>query len=71
MYGCCCCFSTVACCTGLVLVSLSGYLIEVTQSWASVFSLVSLVNVTGLVIFLIFGDAHRVDLENQSEIIVI
>ncbi|XP_023271328.1 solute carrier family 17 member 9-like [Seriola lalandi dorsalis] len=56
---------------GVVLVSLSGYLIEVTLSWATVFSLVSLVNATGLVIFLIFGDAQRVDLENYSQVIVI
>ncbi|KAG7520883.1 solute carrier family 17 member 9-like [Solea senegalensis] len=48
---------------GLVVVALSGYLIEVTQSWASVFSLIGLINVTGLGIFLVFGDAHRVDLE--------
>ncbi|KAK2897308.1 hypothetical protein Q8A73_013688 [Channa argus] len=44
---------------GLVLVSLSGYLIEVTLSWATVFSIITLVNVTGLGIFLIFGDARR------------
>ncbi|XP_022618780.1 solute carrier family 17 member 9-like [Seriola dumerili] len=56
---------------GVVLVSLSGYLIEVTLSWATVFSLISLVNATGLVIFLIFGDAQRVDLENYSQVIVI
>ncbi|XP_029362713.1 solute carrier family 17 member 9-like isoform X2 [Echeneis naucrates] len=50
---------------GLVLVSLSGYLIEVTMSWNSVFSLITIVNTTGLVIFLLFGDAGRVDLENS------
>ncbi|XP_070696252.1 voltage-gated purine nucleotide uniporter SLC17A9-like [Pempheris klunzingeri] len=49
---------------GLVLVSLSGYLIEVTLSWTPVFSLITLVNTTGLGVFLIFGDARRVDLEN-------
>ncbi|CAG6021790.1 unnamed protein product [Menidia menidia] len=47
---------------GLVLVSLSGYIIEVTLSWATVFSIITLVNATGLGIFLIFGDAQRVDL---------
>ncbi|XP_062247169.1 voltage-gated purine nucleotide uniporter SLC17A9-like [Platichthys flesus] len=56
---------------GVVLVSLSGYLIEVTLSWASVFSLISLVNITGLVVFLLFGDARRVDLEYCSPISVI
>uniref|UniRef100_A0A3B3VB72 Solute carrier family 17 member 9 n=1 Tax=Poecilia latipinna TaxID=48699 RepID=A0A3B3VB72_9TELE len=49
------------CRAGLVLVSFSGYLIEVTLSWSVVFSLVTLVNVTGLGIFLVFGDAQRVD----------
>ncbi|XP_054464706.1 solute carrier family 17 member 9-like [Anoplopoma fimbria] len=47
---------------GLVMVSVSGYLIEVTLSWATVFSLITVVNVTGLGVFLIFGEAHRVDL---------
>uniref|UniRef100_A0A8C9Z637 Voltage-gated purine nucleotide uniporter SLC17A9 n=1 Tax=Sander lucioperca TaxID=283035 RepID=A0A8C9Z637_SANLU len=56
---------------GLVSVSLSGYLIEVTLSWATVFSLITLVNVTGLGIFLILGDASRVDLEDYSRVIVI
>nr|XP_020467516.1 solute carrier family 17 member 9-like [Monopterus albus] len=56
---------------GLVVVLLAGYLIEVTLSWATVFSLVTLVNATGLGIFLIFGDARRVDLEDYRQIIVI
>ncbi|XP_035014113.1 solute carrier family 17 member 9 [Hippoglossus stenolepis] len=56
---------------GLVLVSLSGYLIEVTLSWASVFSLISFVNTMGLVVFLLFGDARRVDLEYSSQVSVI
>lgn len=56
---------------GLVLVSVSGYLIEVTLSWVTVFSLITLVNFTGLGIFLIFGDAQRVDTVDYSQIIVI
>lgn len=52
---------------GLVMVSLSGYLIEVTQSWTIVFSLITLVNATGLGVFLIFGDARRVDLEDYKQ----
>nr|XP_046252934.1 solute carrier family 17 member 9-like isoform X2 [Scatophagus argus] len=56
---------------GLVLVSLSGYLIEVTLSWTAVFSLIVLVNATGLGIFLIFGDARRVDAEDYSQLTVI
>ncbi|AWP10384.1 putative solute carrier family 17 member 9-like isoform 2 [Scophthalmus maximus] len=56
---------------GLLLVSLSGYLIEVTLSWTSMFSLVSLVNTSGLVIFVLFGDARRVDLDASSSITVV
>ncbi|KAM9342812.1 voltage-gated purine nucleotide uniporter SLC17A9-like [Pholidichthys leucotaenia] len=56
---------------GLVLVSVSGYLNEVTLSWALVFSLITLVNTTGLGIFLIFGDARRVDLDGFSQVILI
>ncbi|XP_074499563.1 voltage-gated purine nucleotide uniporter SLC17A9-like [Sebastes fasciatus] len=52
---------------GLVMVSVSGYLIEVTQSWTTVFSLITLVNTTGLCVFLIFGDARRVDLEDYKQ----
>lgn len=52
---------------GLVLVSFSGYLIEVTLSWTTVFSLITLVNATGLGIFLIFGDAQRVDLRKNCQ----
>ncbi|XP_042265542.1 solute carrier family 17 member 9-like [Thunnus maccoyii] len=57
--------------TGLVMVSVSGYLIDVTLSWATVFSLVILVNATGLGVFLIFGDARRVDLEDYSQVVVV
>uniref|UniRef100_A0A3Q3WG93 Major facilitator superfamily (MFS) profile domain-containing protein n=1 Tax=Mola mola TaxID=94237 RepID=A0A3Q3WG93_MOLML len=56
---------------GVLLVYLSGYLIEVTLSWTSVFSLLILVNTTGLGIFLIFGDARRVDVEHCSQLTVI
>ncbi|XP_077369425.1 voltage-gated purine nucleotide uniporter SLC17A9-like [Festucalex cinctus] len=53
--------------TGVLMVSLSGYMIEVTQSWASVFSLIAFVHCVGLSAFLYFGDARRVDLkESQS-----
>nr|XP_020491454.1 solute carrier family 17 member 9-like [Labrus bergylta] len=56
---------------GLLMVSLSGYLIEVTLSWTWMFSFITLVNATGLVIYLIFGEARRVDLEDHSKLIVI
>ncbi|CAN9515434.1 unnamed protein product [Ophioblennius macclurei] len=60
--------NTLGAFSGLVLISLSGYLIEVSHSWATVFSLITLVNTLGLVIFLIFGDARRVDLEDYSPV---
>lgn len=47
--------------SGVVTVSLSGYLIEVTQTWVTVFSLVALINSTGLGVYLFFGDAQRLD----------
>ncbi|XP_061908041.1 voltage-gated purine nucleotide uniporter SLC17A9-like isoform X1 [Entelurus aequoreus] len=50
----------------VVMVSLTGYLIEVTQSWAAVFFLIPGVHVIGLAVFLWFGDAQRVDLENPK-----
>ncbi|TMS15912.1 solute carrier family 17 member 9 [Larimichthys crocea] len=56
---------------GLVMVSLSGYLIEVMMSWTIVFSLITLVNATGLGIFLIFGDARRVDLQDSCPVITL
>ncbi|KAK5864194.1 hypothetical protein PBY51_001154 [Eleginops maclovinus] len=56
---------------GLVFVSVSGYLIEVTLSWAKVFSLITMVNVTGLGVFLVFGDARRVDLQDCSPLVQI
>ncbi|XP_064778624.1 voltage-gated purine nucleotide uniporter SLC17A9-like isoform X2 [Oncorhynchus masou masou] len=54
--------------TGLVLVYVSGYLIEVTASWGYVFSLFTMVNTMGLGVFLMFGEANRVDLWNLSEV---
>nr|XP_057907797.1 voltage-gated purine nucleotide uniporter SLC17A9-like [Doryrhamphus excisus] len=53
---------------GVVMVSLTGYLIEVTQSWAAVFSLITAVHVVGVGVFLYFGDAQRVDLENPKSL---
>ncbi|XP_029574878.1 solute carrier family 17 member 9 isoform X3 [Salmo trutta] len=54
--------------TGLVLVYVSGYLIEVTASWGYVFSLITMVNTMGLGVFLMFGEANRVDLWNLSQV---
>ncbi|KAL2103285.1 hypothetical protein ACEWY4_000153 [Coilia grayii] len=49
--------------SGILLVYFSGYLVELTQSWDVVFSLLTLVNVMGLSVFLLFGDAQRLDLD--------
>lgn len=57
--------------SGVVTVSLSGYLIEVTQTWATVFSLVALINSTGLGIYMVFGDAQRLDQHCYSPVTVI
>ncbi|XP_020785504.1 solute carrier family 17 member 9-like [Boleophthalmus pectinirostris] len=57
--------------SGVVTVSLSGYLIEVTQTWATVFSLVALINLSGLGVYLIFGDAQRLDQHSYSPVTVI
>ncbi|XP_028667556.1 solute carrier family 17 member 9-like isoform X2 [Erpetoichthys calabaricus] len=48
---------------GVVLVYFSGYLIDTTGSWASVFTLVSVLNLLGLFTFLVFAEARRVDIE--------
>ncbi|RVE70866.1 hypothetical protein OJAV_G00069100 [Oryzias javanicus] len=56
---------------GLLLVSFSGYLIEITMSWAAVFSFIILVNAIGLWIFLIFGDAQRLDQTDHCQLVVV
>ncbi|XP_038659239.1 solute carrier family 17 member 9b isoform X1 [Scyliorhinus canicula] len=47
---------------GVFLVYFAGYLIETSGSWPSVFNLISVVNVFGLLIFITFGQAMRVDI---------
>uniref|UniRef100_A0AAR2J1I6 Major facilitator superfamily (MFS) profile domain-containing protein n=1 Tax=Pygocentrus nattereri TaxID=42514 RepID=A0AAR2J1I6_PYGNA len=54
---------------GLLMVYISGYLIEVTGSWETVFILLSLVNFIGITVFIIFGEAKRVDQKDQSQVI--
>lgn len=49
--------------SGVIMVYFSGYLIEATGSWTSVFALITVVNLLGLGIFLVFGEARRVDIE--------
>uniref|UniRef100_A0A672LAV0 Voltage-gated purine nucleotide uniporter SLC17A9 n=1 Tax=Sinocyclocheilus grahami TaxID=75366 RepID=A0A672LAV0_SINGR len=47
--------------TCLLLVYTSGYMIEVTGSWVNVFSVLAVVNVIGVTIFIVLGEAKRVD----------
>ncbi|RXN11268.1 solute carrier family 17 member 9 [Labeo rohita] len=49
--------------TGVIMVYFSGYLIEATGSWASVFGLITVVNLLGLGTFLSFAEARRVDID--------
>ncbi|XP_016086132.1 solute carrier family 17 member 9-like [Sinocyclocheilus grahami] len=55
--------------TGLLLVYLSGYMIEITGSWVNVFSILALVNVIGVTVFIALGEAKRVDQLDQPQII--
>lgn len=57
--------------SGVLTVMLSGYLIEVTQTWATVFSLVALINSTGFGVYMFFGDAQRLDEHGYSPVTVI
>lgn len=45
------------------MVYFSGYLIETTGSWTSVFALITTVNLLGLCTFLAFAEARRVDID--------
>ncbi|KAK2851541.1 hypothetical protein Q5P01_007817 [Channa striata] len=51
--------------SGVLMVYFSGYLIESTGSWASVFALITTVNLLGLCTFLAFAEARRVDIDNS------
>ncbi|XP_057684565.1 solute carrier family 17 member 9-like [Corythoichthys intestinalis] len=59
--------NTLGAFTGLLMVSLSGYAVEVTRSWASVFTLVVSVHTAGLAVFVYFGDARPVDVVQESD----
>jgi len=55
--------------TGLLMVYMSGYIIEMTGSWETVFSILALVNIIGVTIFIVLGEAKRVDQLDQPQII--
>ncbi|KAK0148189.1 Solute carrier family 17 member 9 [Merluccius polli] len=52
--------------SGVLMVYFSGYLIESTGSWASVFALITVVNLLGLCTFLAFAEARRVDIDSAK-----
>lgn len=51
------------------MVYVSGYLNEVTGSWPIVFGQLILVNIVGLAVFIIFGEAKQVDHVDQNPVI--
>ncbi|TKS77726.1 Solute carrier family 17 member 9 [Collichthys lucidus] len=51
---------------GVLMVYFSGYLIEATGSWATVFALITTVNLLGLCTFLGFAEARRVDIDSSK-----
>ncbi|XP_067250887.1 voltage-gated purine nucleotide uniporter SLC17A9 [Chanodichthys erythropterus] len=53
--------NTCAAFTGLLMVCMSGYIIEITDSWVTVFSVLAVVNIIGVTMFIVLGDAKRVD----------
>ncbi|XP_056117040.1 solute carrier family 17 member 9 [Rhinichthys klamathensis goyatoka] len=55
--------------SGLLMVYMSGYIIEMTGSWETVFSILALVNIIGITIFIVLGEAKRVDQLDQPQII--
>ncbi|XP_062935258.1 voltage-gated purine nucleotide uniporter SLC17A9 [Cynocephalus volans] len=59
--------NTAGALAGVVGVYLGGYLIETTGSWACMFNLVAIISSLGLCIFLVFGQAQRVDLSPTHE----
>ncbi|XP_067269965.1 voltage-gated purine nucleotide uniporter SLC17A9 [Pseudorasbora parva] len=61
--------NTCAAFAGLLMVYMSGYIIEITGSWETVFSVLALVNIIGVFIFIVLGEAKRVDQMDQPQII--
>lgn len=52
---------------GVLMVYFSGYLIEATGSWATMFALVTAVNLLGLCAFMAFAEARRVDIDASKD----
>ncbi|XP_077316458.1 voltage-gated purine nucleotide uniporter SLC17A9 isoform X3 [Lithobates pipiens] len=56
---------------GILWVYLSGYLLDITGSWDSMFHLLVAVNVLGLLIYLAFAKTERMDVENVTPVLKI
>lgn len=46
--------------TGFLGVYLAGHILELTQSWAAVFSTAAAINTVGWIVFTIFGSAEAI-----------
>lgn len=49
------------------MVYFSGYLIEATGTWATMFALITTVNLLGLCTFMAFAEARRVDIDTSKD----
>lgn len=52
--------NTIGAVPGFLSVYLTGYILEVTQSWAVVLNAAAAVNLVGLLLFLVFGSAESI-----------
>lgn len=52
---------------GVLMVYFSGYLIEATGSWATMFAFITTVNLLGLCTFMAFAEARRVDIDMSKD----
>lgn len=58
---------TLSSSAGVLMVYFSGYLIEATGSWATMFALITAVNLLGLCTFMAFAEARRVDIDTSKD----
>lgn len=52
--------NTIGAVPGFLSVYLTGYILEVTQSWAVVLNAAAAVNFVGLLLFVVFGSAESI-----------
>ncbi|XP_046728316.1 solute carrier family 17 member 9 isoform X2 [Silurus meridionalis] len=58
--------NTCAAFASLLMVYITGHMIEITGSWLTVFGQLVLVNIFGVVVFIIFGKAEQLDQVDQT-----